>query len=335
MEENLTYIDDLIIRHLAGETDKDEDSMLHSWIKEDSKNEKYFNRSRELWFSSMTENSLKQYDWRKAFDAFISWRNRKQDRQARRKRLFTILRNVSAACLLATAVSYVSFRIGKTGLTENLASITVEAPAGSNVRTVLPDGTTVMLNSCSYITYSQAFGLKDRTVKLCGEGYFDIKKNEKLPFIIETGNIIVEDIGTKFNISDYNSDEKAVLKLDEGKVSMQGRKGDGKKYYLVPNQKAVFDKSSGRMTVTDIMKNNSNGWTEGKIILNGEPLITVKNMLERAYGVRITISNSELYRCNFHGEFDREEQSVDYVLETLSMTGKIKYRKNGRNITIY
>lgn len=335
MKDNFTDIDDLILRYLAGETNSDEDERLQVWIKADAKNRERFNRKRELWLSAMDGSTLTQYDWQNAFSSFRSWRDRYEAKSVRRRRFIKLLGGVAAACLLVLIVSYLSFRSGKSYMSREFAQIRIEAPAGSNVKTVLPDGTVVTLNSCSYITYSQGFGLKDRNVRLHGEGYFDVRKNTGLPFVIETGSLLVEDLGTKFNISDYADEDKAVLQLDEGKVSMQGRSGDRRKYYLEPNQTAVFDKSSGTMTVASSVKSASHLWAAGKIVFDGAPLATVKNKLERAYGVKITISSGNLYRYRFHGEFDRNSQTVGDVLETLSLTGKIKYTIRGRDITIY
>ena len=76
------------------------------------------------------------------------------------------------------------------------AMIKVEAPQGSTTKMTLPDGTEVWLNAGSRMEYSQGFGVRDRRVKLSGEGYFEVHHNTAMPFIVNSSSLNVQVLGT-------------------------------------------------------------------------------------------------------------------------------------------
>ena len=94
-------------------------------------------------------------------------------------------------------------------------------PAGQRVELVLEDGTRVWLNSKSKLTYPTSFGKKEREVILDGEGYFEVTKNEKAPFIVKTHKYDIKVLGTTFNISAYQNKLSAFeTSLLEGAVEV-------------------------------------------------------------------------------------------------------------------
>jgi len=333
MEKQISHIDDLIIRFLAGETTAEELRELREWRAESAENEASFSRRRELWASSLSAEQLARFDGSKAFAAFM--KRKSQAERAPRVRTLRLFKYAAAAVLLLVAVSYGAYNTGRSGVTRTFADIVIEAPKGSNTVTTLPDGTVVTLNAGSRLAYSQGYGVQNRRVSFSGEAYFDVKKHSSLPFTIETASLIVEDIGTKFNFSDYEDDNIAFLNLEEGKVAMQDRERILPKQTLNPNQTAYFNKADGRLTIRDTGSKKSHEWAQGRLVFNGEPFARVEKVLERAYNIDITVTEESVYRLRFHGEFSSGNDRIEDVLASLAKTGKLKYRVNGRHITIY
>jgi ferric-dicitrate binding protein FerR (iron transport regulator) len=212
----------------------------------------------------------------------------------------------------------------------------VEAPQGSRTQMTLPDGTKVWLNAGSKISYTQGFSLVNRLVMLVGEGYFEVAHNEQLPFRVSSKNLQVSVLGTKFNFRDYPADAEAAVSLAEGKVALDDLVHLGKEtIYLKPNQRAVMNKQSGEISVEDYAVSNTIQWTNGNLIFDGEPLKDIIKDLERSYNVKITIADKKLLTVRFYGDFVRQEQSLNEVLDALSATGKIHYKSEGKNITLY
>ena len=242
----------------------------------------------------------------------------------------------AAALALLVAVSYFSFKGGQSSLESSFGDIVVEAPQGSRTQMTLPDGTKVWLNAGSKISYTQGFSIVNRLIRLVGEGYFEVAHNELLPFRVSSKNLQVSVLGTKFNFRDYPTDAEAIVSLAEGKVALDDLTHSGKEtIYLTPNQRAVMSKQNGNIEIEDYTVSNSIQWTTGNLIFDGEQLKDIVKDLERSYNVKITIANKDLLTLRFYGDFVRQEQSLNEVLDALSATGKIHYKTEGEIITIY
>ena len=287
----------------------------------------------EIWFSAVDKQQLNRFDKEAAFARF-------QERVAATQ-TFKPRRNLrwlsyAAVAALVVAVSYFSFKGGQSNLEASFGDIVVEAPQGSRTQMTLPDGTKVWLNAGSKISYTQGFSIVNRLVKLVGEGYFEVARNEQLPFRVSSENLQVSVLGTKFNFRDYPTDAEATVSLAEGRVALDDLTHSGKEtIYLMPNQRAVMNKQNGSIVVEDYTVSNSIQWTNGNLIFDGEPLKDIINDLERSYNVKITVADNSLLALRFYGDFVRQEQSLSEVLDVLSATGKIHYKAEGRNITLY
>lgn len=84
----------------------------------------------------------------------------------------------------------------------------MEAEKGQRASVMLPDGTKVWLNSHTQISYNSNYGMKDRVVALAGEAYFEVAKDKDHRFIVKTGDMEVEALGTSFNVKAYKEDRE-------------------------------------------------------------------------------------------------------------------------------
>lgn len=288
----------------------------------------------EIWFSSVSEAELAKYDKDAAFAAF---RQRVADAQFHpkesKRRLGWL--GYAAAVVAVIAVGFFSYKGGQSQLEASLGEIVVEAPQGSRSEMVLPDGTKVWLNAGSKISYSQTFGYTVRLVRLEGEGYFEVAHNEQLPFSVESGNVRVKVLGTKFNVRDYPTDAEASVSLAEGSVSMSSMRMASTERVLTPGQRATVNKETGRIRVDDYEVANAIQWTNGILVFDGESLRDIVNDLERCYNVRIIVKTPSLYNLHFYGTFIRQEQSLREVLDALAATGKIRFVQKDQEITLY
>ena len=142
----------------------------------------------------------------------------------------------AAIIAVILAVGCFSYWQGGVNVKDTFADISVEAPLGSRTKLYLPDGTLVWLNAGSRMTYSQGFGVDNRKVELEGEGYFEVQRNEKLPFFVKTKDLQLQVLGTKFNFRDYPEDHEVVVSLLEGKVELNNLLKKRKKLSLHPTR---------------------------------------------------------------------------------------------------
>lgn len=337
MEEENKHIDELIANYLTEGLDKNALDELKTWIAASAENQQYFIRQREIWFSAVSREAASVYDKDKVFENFRNRVESQKEIQSTSRRGFSLsaLWRYAAVVAIIIAVGCISYWQGEVNVKDTFADISVEAPLGSKTKLYLPDGTLVWLNAGSRMTYSQGFGVDNRKVELEGEGYFEVKRNEKIPFFVKTKDLQLQVLGTKFNFRDYPEDHEVVVSLLEGKVGLNNLLREEKEAVLSPDERAVLNKANGLLTVESVTASNASQWTDGYLFFDEELLPDIAKELERSYNVKIHIANDSLKTFRFYGNFVRREQNIQEVLEALASTEKMQYKIEERNITIY
>lgn len=331
-------INDLIITYLADKDQMHSDELetLGQWIQASAENRKYFIDRQEIWFATGCSRKSKYFDKDLAYMQFLGRVDQVQaDHHIPKKKHLLrpfLYRAVAVALLLI--VSYVSYYKGNEILKDKFANITIETPLGSRTKVYLPDSTLVWLNAGSRITYSQGYGVDDRNIELIGEGYFEVQKNPELPFSVNTNELNVNVLGTKFNFKNYPDDEEATVSLLEGKVKVSNALIVNNHTELLPDQKLFLNKKTGEMKVITINAQYTNVWTAGSLFFDEELLPDIVKELERSYNVKISIADESLNNFRFYGNFERQENDIEDILEMLASTGKIRYSITGKNIEL-
>ena len=206
-------------------------------------------------------------------------------------------------------------------------------PAGQRARIKLPDGTFVWLNAGSVLTYPSIFG-EERKVYLKGEGFFDVAKNEKSPFIVSTGTLDIRALGTQFNVFCYPDAGLISTSLIEGSVKVYHPEDEANGVVLKPNQQLVYDRQSFQ---TIQMKNEDDLlWKDGIYNFKSERLESILKKLELYYDVKIVVKSPEILSYRYTGKFRQR----DGVVEILRIIQKIHHFKMSENderniVTLY
>lgn len=285
----------------------------------------------ELWVSSAVADDTQQYDVDQAFERF-----RKRtglDQSGRQSYKWYRTWSVAAvAIVLLGLITVTAYWQGSRQIQSNFSDIVVEAPLGSKTKLTLPDGSTVWLNAGSKMIYSQGFGVSDRRLAFQGEGYFEVEKNDEMPFLVQTHDVNVTVVGTKFNFRNYPEDEEAVVELLEGKVALENQLKEESVRYLSPNEKMVLHKATGKMDITSAKVKEATLWTENILLFDEDLLPDIVRELERSYHVQIEIENEDLKQTRFYGQFNQLEQNIYEVLDILVETGRLEYQEKDKVI---
>ena len=168
----------------------------------------------------------------------------------------------------------------------------------------LEDGSLVILKVNSSISYPEHFGDKTRSVLLEGEAFFNVQKNPTKPFVVHTGELVTEVLGTSFTIRSYEHTPSIEVRVVSGRVSVyenatnrssQRRNG----VILTPNQRAIFDKASRKLE-SSLVENPvviHPPTHPQRFMFDETPLPTVLMELEKAFGVEILLENQDLTKC--------------------------------------
>ena len=313
----------LLAKYFAGDADESEQNSVNEWIEQSEENRREFERYRILWEKSertglndeQVEYALKQT--KKNIPEFGS------------RSSFSWLRQVAAVLVVSLLLSslYNYFNTHSRTVDNKSAVQEITAFNGMSTRIDLPDGSTVDLFPGSKLIFPVSFSSEVREVKLTGEGYFCIFRNEKVPFVVKTAEMDVKVLGTKFNLR-ANADEDFVETiLVEGKVSLEKEiKGKTVKMQILkPAQRAVYIPGNDRLKVyeeKDMEKHLA--WTKGTLMFDADPLEKVVRELERWYNVDIVVKDDKLKKYRLTGMFNGE--SIGEVLSLLKFSSDFNYK---------
>ena len=334
MKAEKEHIDELIVSYLSNELDGNAVHELKEWIAASVENEKYFMQRQEIWFSAISVKEDVKYDKSKAFEQFKNRiaNQRLNDKRERENFCLSKFWRYAAVIVVLFSVSYFSYWRGGISIKEVFSDIIVEAPLGSRTKLTLPDGTLVWLNAGSRITYSQGFGVGNRKIELIGEGYFEVKRNEEVPFLVKTNSLLVKVLGTKFNVKAY-FDEKSVVTLAEGKVEVETNDCKNR-LTLKPNEQVSYSGSCGLALEKNINTNTVKLWMKGEGAFIQCRLDHIVRDLERKFDVKIVITDhslsSEVFTCRF-----KDTATIEQVLHLLKETRRLDYLFEGEQIRIF
>lgn len=202
---------------------------------------------------------------------------------------------------------------------------TSKAPKGSIAEMILPDGTVIFLNSGSEIKYKSDMNEKTREVYLTGEAWFDVQKSQDIPFLVHTGQYAVRVLGTEFNVKAYADDQEVVTTLEKGSIQIQSTSNLKLKQdvQLVPGEQLVYHKANKTVQVKQVKPSLFSSWKDNKLIFINMNLGELITLLERKYGVGITVQDPRLLNHHYDGTIKNE--TIMEVLEILQATLPINY----------
>lgn len=336
-DTNKSVIDEMIVRYLADHNDAEAIEVLRRAAKASAESSEYIRQQLEVWFSAGVADGEPVFDSTAAYSRFCQRVASAEPVAARqpsrgKRRLMRRLGAAAAVAMIAF-LPWAGYRLAYHRLSANYSDITIATPQGSTTEMRLPDGTRVWLNAGSHITYSQAFGVKDRELHLVGEACFDVAHNERMPFVVSSQTAHLKVLGTKFNYRDYPGDREMSVDLIRGSVSLTGNK-TGRNVRIKPSERVTLNKKTGSMKRQTIDTGMSAAWTHGDQFFDEVGIERIATTLERAYGVKITVGKS-LQGCSFYCAFNTNDYTLEEVLCVLGKTQHVRYRKTHDGYHLY
>ena len=186
---------------------------------------------------------------------------------------------------------------------------------GEQLALVLPDGSEVLLNSKSSISYKKSdwFDGK-RNLELKGEGYFKVKKGST--FTVNSSNGSVSVLGTQFNVKTDPSYFEVLCY--EGKVQVQNNTEK-----TILTQGLSFRTIEGKPSEKGTFTNTKPNWLEGESSFNNSPLKFVLAELEKQYQVKINSSAIDINTL-FTGTFTNK--NLNLALQTICVPLSIQFK---------
>lgn len=340
MMTNDTNIDQYIKSFIDGTITQEHLNDLKLWVGQSDKNRRYASDMAELIFSYHVSEDPTTYDVESAIARFeVKVGNGKIIEGKKVNIGMRVIRLLSkrhlvaaAAILLILVLPFCGYYWGLGTIKKQFARISVSVPEGSQMHTVLPDGTEVDLNAGARLTYSQGFGITDRNVALEGEALFKVSHDSEKSFTVITKGMHITDVGTIFKARNFKDETYATVDLIKGCVDVLSPKS-GSQYRMKVGERVSINKETGSMR----------HYTDEAAILNTDinslnfidtPVDEMARQLSRSYGAKIIVEPSAR-NIRFYGFFNRKEQSLKTILKAISMTGLVQYKINNGTYVLY
>ena len=312
--------EDIIIRYLENRCSEEDFVLINEWMKESDENAGELFRMEEIYqlgkFPFEEENLVVRAERRLG-------RRLKRENQKKQEvfKLRSVLRYAAAivgVMVLAAGLAY-WFR-------NKAEELVVASAAHGQVREMLlPDGTKVWLNQSSVLKYPRAFEGKERHVYLDGEAYFEVARNHEKPFMVKSPAMDVRVLGTSFNIKCRPDNSFAETTLIEGEVEVKDKSDKGR-ITLLPGQKAVLNRVTGRMQVKQVDPKMEIVWHNDLIPFEKSSIFQIAAALERFYGVKIILS-PDVDSTNTYSGVLKKKDNIESVLNSLRNSIPFNIRK--------
>ncbi len=212
---------------------------------------------------------------------------------------------------------------------------TIQTPKGGKYQVRLPDGSKVWLNSASTLSYPTTFAGNERKVQLKGEAYFEISPNKNIPFRVQSGNQIVEVLGTHFNINSYDDEDYVKTTLLEGSVKViLNFKSDvnSNTRLLKPGEQSLTKPTRSDIRIENADTEKAIAWKNGYFKFRNTPIREIMREIERWYDVEL-VYEGKMPTDEFTG-FISNDVKISAVLKIMEESGGVKFTVKGKKLKV-
>jgi ferric-dicitrate binding protein FerR (iron transport regulator) len=237
---------------------------------------------------------------------------------------------LAGLCISVTAAYY--YRYALLDRLDPIASKQLVAANGQTVNFTLADGTKIWLNAGSKLTYPETFRGEKREIKLEGEAFLDVAHDPTKAFIVHTGQVSTQVLGTSFNIKAYANERFIKVDVLSGKVGVVTPAGKAKSTttFLTPAEEVVFNKEGLSVTKNKQVDVNAlSSWKDGELVFKNMALPEVLNTINRHFNVTVQ-ADVNLVRCSITANFTNV--SLENIMKIMSKLVKGKAVQKG---TVY
>lgn len=310
---------DKLTRYFLGELDHFEREELFDVLKTDESLKSEFVKLQNLHgLSHLSVLSMDEGEGKREFQNFLKRMNVK-----RQRRLVQNIFKYAAVAILLIASTFFATKI----IYESTSGEwnTLYVPAGQRAELTLQDGSVVWLNARSTLKYPARFTGKTRSVEIIGEGYFDIAKNEKKPFIVSSQNVEMKVLGTQFNV--YSYPETGYIKTDlvEGSLKVYPKSHEQEGVILKPSQQVTI--KDEKMQLGESAYSDYFLWKDGIYAFENERLLDILEKLQLYYDVQIIVEDPGIFETCYTGKF-RQRDGIDEILRIIQKIRPFKIKKD-------
>ena len=337
----------LLTRYLAGECTGPEKIRVEAWMAADPENRMLVEQIQIIWETPTPKQEdvdVKQLWYQVADQIGLQ-------RESAMKRFANWLKNLSgmtvgdgrfqpsrspalryaAITLLVIALPLLVARWGWNRTMPQLTTVQISKAERNQI--VFSDGSSVILDAGTTLRYPERFDQRTREIYLDGEGFFEITADTRRPFIIHASDALIQVLGTKFNVRAWEPDERVQVAVSEGLVSFRPVSTPIEEGVIIHEGESSLMPINGQPTEPEEVDISEHlGWMQNDAVFRDVPLHEVLFQVERWYNLSFELSDPLVAdeRVTMH----IRRNSVDDVLELISVLSGLAYRRDGRIIRL-
>jgi len=299
----------LLPKYFAGETSPEEQRVIDDWLSADEKNRTEFDAFSKLWNITGNAQPGDEINLEKEWQLL-----EKEISPARAKKISLVrILQIAASVVLVCALGFAGLKFA--------GRKSEKAPAAELSALKMSDGTIISLNAGSRITYQKGYGVYHRQIALKGEAYFEVAKNNALPFIITAGNASIQVTGTKFNVRAYNDQNEVKVTVTEGRVRLFETGQSAKEAFLSAGETGTFDRTLKVVKKQSLLNMNDIAWKTRIMDFHNTTLSDVATVLENTYHRKVWVDPS-VRLCPLTVRFENQELTpvLNVLRSTLDLT---------------
>lgn len=303
----LKILNKVLLNHASEE----EKELLEQWSKKDKENQAFVEETIKVW------NLSEQYAEDLPVDTDAAWEKFETKLgTASVQASQTPIRVLNVFWKAAAIVGILFFAYWWGSSSNELAPVLAKIETGDEQQkeVILPDGSVVMLNESSKLSYKEAF--EPREVHLEGEAFFEVTKQAGESFEIITNTTKTTVLGTSFNVRAYKNEDVEVAVVT-GKVAVEGVGANKEKVLLLPNEVAHYNAETNALQKEETSSANALAWKTRELVFKNTELSEVVNTLERYFGVEIT-GDAPVLKCHYTGRFKNSD--LDEIFSAIAFT---------------
>lgn len=267
----------------------------------------------------------------KGYSKLLQHVNSRQSAIVRGQVFFRKIRWHAAVAIMVVSVGIAIYHL--TGFFRGkMNEVSIQVPVSKTWHLFLADESEVWVNNVSKINYNQdEFNKKSRKVYLDGQAYFQITKNQKIPFIVQLNDFHIKVTGTAFDVKSYKEEDEVIVTLKSGLVELIGISANS--IELHAGEQFVYNKISKMGIIRNAEVSNFIAWRTGQLEYDHAPLRSVANALERWFDIEIVIEDESMN--DFILTLNQKDNSLRDILNAISYITGLNYDHNGRKIKFY
>jgi transmembrane sensor len=352
-----------LFRYFSGQSSDEDVAAIFTWLEKNYANQQEFILQKKIFIESGLGSTDDQKQTEDAFQKFLEQialaEKYKTDVKHGHFWFNPFLRYAATiAIILSISFAAIYFWRNEQFVAGNDEFYEIEAPYGSKTSIKLPDGSRIILNAGSKLSYNMDFGFGSREVYLDGEAYFNVEKH-RFPMVVNTSHIAVRVLGTEFNIKSYPDEDIIETTLVEGTIEIQSFvEPNAPVIMLRSNERIVYHKQVQQLDESIVISDThpsdsipaaspavpikpfrlarnvdvstSVSWKDGKYIFRGESLENLAVILSRRFDVSITFEDEDVKNYTYSGTIG--DFPIEQVLDALTLTSPITYRIKEKNV---